>query len=158
LCINPIVPVDLSRSSDAAGELIRRGLPAVLSQALRTLIHSRMEVGFAAYHERYRDADIVLLEPEREDHTMFFTNIFSFSSRRAVCEHAYETTRRLLLARFSELEPVFARHGLTLRRDRLESPRGMWAGLGLSEDQGHGVVALTGRLEDALERLERMTR
>lgn len=156
ICINPLVPVDLSKSAEGAGELIRRGLPAVLSQAMRTLIHSRMEVGFAAYRERYRDADVVLLQPEREDHTMFFTNIFSFSSRRAVCEHAYETTRRHLLARYTEIAPVFARHGLTLRRDRLENGRGMWAGLGFSEHAGEGVGAVTSRLDSALDRIERL--
>ncbi len=159
LCVNPIVPVDLSKSADAAGELIRRGLPAVLSQAMRTLIHSRMEVGFAAYHERYRGSDIVLLEPEREDHTMFFTNIFSFSSRRAVCEHAYEATRRLLLARYDELAPVFARHGMKLRRDRLENGGGMWQGLGLEPHQGReDVEIVTSRLESMLDRVERLAR
>lgn len=154
ICINPIVPVDLSKS-EQAGELIRRGLPAVLSQSLRTLIHSRMEVGFAAYEERYRDADIVLLEPDRADHTMFFTNIFSFSSRRAVCQHAYDSTRRHLLARFDQLAPAFARHGLTLRRDRLESGGTLWSGLGMEHPDGD-VAEVTGRLGSALDRVARL--
>jgi predicted acylesterase/phospholipase RssA len=160
ICINPIVPVDLSKSPEASGELVRRGLPAVLSQSLRTLIHSRMEVGFAAYHERYKNADILVLEPNREDHTMFFTNIFSFSSRRAVAEHAYESTRSFLLANFDRLAPKFARHGLTLRRDRLTDPRGMWPGLGLDRhDRGGGsVAAFTGRFGDTLDRIERLSR
>ena len=60
---------------------------------------------------------------------MFFTNIFSFSERRAVCEHAYNAVRRDLLARYDELAPLFARHGVTLRRDILEEERGLWDGV-----------------------------
>ncbi|MCP4201097.1 MAG: hypothetical protein GY769_04105, partial [bacterium] len=49
------------------------------------------------------DADVVLIEPPREDYEDFFSNIFSFSSRRAVCEHAYDATRKSLLARHGAL-------------------------------------------------------
>ncbi|MEZ5313986.1 MAG: hypothetical protein R2862_10255 [Thermoanaerobaculia bacterium] len=56
---------------------------------------------------------MLLLEPDRDDHRMFFTNIFSFSARRAVAAHAYERTRRDLLTRYEDLAPVLARHGLT---------------------------------------------
>jgi hypothetical protein len=51
---------------------------------------------------------------------MFFTNVFSYANRRRVCEHAYQTTRKDLLANFDELEPVLARHGIRLLRDVLE--------------------------------------
>ena len=114
-----------------AATSLERGLPTVLSQTFRTLIHSRLETGMAAYQKRY-GADIVLLEPQRDDYQMFFTNIFGFADRRAVCEHAYRATRRAALARFDELAPVFERHGLELRRDVLEDPaRRLWAGVGL---------------------------
>src|SRR5258708_34632226 len=61
---------------------------------------------------------------------MFFTNVFGFSERRAVCEHAYRTTRRHLLGRFEELAAVFARHGVTLRPDVLEEERDLWEMVG----------------------------
>ena len=72
------------------------------------------------YDSLYEDADVVLLEPDRDDYSMFFSNIFSFSERSAVCSHAYESTRRDLLKRYDLLAPIVARHGLTLRRDILE--------------------------------------
>ena len=50
----------------------------------------------------------------------FFTNVFSFSGRHWVCEHAYQTTRQDLLARRGELQPVLARHGIRMRMDVLE--------------------------------------
>jgi predicted acylesterase/phospholipase RssA len=129
LCLNPIVPVDTLHAVERGfmdGELVDRGLPTVLSQTFRTLIHSRLEVGMAAYQRRFH-ADIVLLEPQRDDYQMFFTNIFSFSSRRAVAQHAYDATRAELRRRQAELEPIFARHGIGLRRDVLaETERDMW--------------------------------
>jgi predicted acylesterase/phospholipase RssA len=128
LCVNPIVPVDLHGAlPDAEGRLVDRGLGAVLSQTFRTLIHSRLQVGLAAYRERYPDADVVLFEPRRDDHRMFFTNIFTFSSRKAVCEHAYLATRRDLRQRAAALAPVLARHGMQLRHEVLaDDERTVW--------------------------------
>ncbi|MEO7794875.1 MAG: patatin-like phospholipase family protein, partial [Thermoanaerobaculia bacterium] len=109
-CINPIVPVDVSTDKAAGlyaeGELLRRGLPSVLSQTFRTLIHSRLDVGMKRYDHLYDDADVILLEPDRDDYEMFFSNIFSFSERSAVCAHAYQSTRRDLLKRYDVLAPI----------------------------------------------------
>jgi hypothetical protein len=159
LCINPIVPVDLHPGDDGTelGHLVDRGLPSVLSQTFRTLIHSRLQVGLASYANRYQDADVVLFEPRRDDYRMFFTNIFTFSSRKAVCEHAYEATRRDLLARYDELEPIFEGHGLRLRRDVLEDTRrSLWRGVGLpGTGRRHaGTKHTLDRLSADLDRLE----
>lgn len=168
ICVNPIVPVDTLGTVEAGlmrrGKLLDHGLPAVLSQTFRTMIHSRLEIGIASYETKYKDKDVVLLEPQSDDYLMFFTNIFSFSQRRAVCEHAYAAVRRDLLARYDELAPLFARHGLTLRRDVLEAERSLWDGVygdgprkqerpRKSAASGHTVVR---RLDDALSRLDRL--
>ena len=135
ICVNPLVPVDTLRSLDRervpAGGLLEHGLPSVLSQTFRTLIHSRLEIGMAAYSARYRDADVVLFEPGRDDYRMFFTNVFSFSARKSVAHHAYQSTRRSLRERADELEPILARHGVRLRREVLEAERDLWEGVGL---------------------------
>lgn len=123
LCINPLVPIDaatlVQRGELPPGALVDHGLPAVLSQTFRTLVHSRLEIGMASYVERYPDADIVLFEPDRDATEMFFGNLFSLEERHEVCEMAYHTTRRQLRARLPKLEPVFARHGITVRHDVL---------------------------------------
>lgn len=161
VCINPIVPVD-TRAAERSGEmsngvLIDRGLPSVLSQTFRTLIHSRLRLGFKAYEEKYPDADVVLLEPHGDDYLMFFTNIFSFSTRKAVCEHAYDETRKELLRRREELEPIFARHGVRMRIDVLEDPtRNLWRGVGLGDFRLRAPVAV--ELDAVLNRLERWVR
>ena len=125
LCVNPIVPYDARlgmRKGGAAGAaLVEGGLPVVLSQTFRAIIHSRMTAGLAKYRGQYPDSDVVLFEPEPDDREVFFTSLFSYAARQAVCEHAYETTRADLLRRAPVLEPLFARHGIAMRWDVLES-------------------------------------
>lgn len=123
-CINPIVPFEAIENDYEIKDLIRKnlmdeGLPAVLSQTFRTMIHSRMGVGIKNYEYSYPGRDIVLIEPGKDDYRMFFTNIFSFTNRKEVCEYAYQTTRKQLLMRADELQPVLEKYGLTLRTDRL---------------------------------------
>lgn len=164
LCLNPLVPVDTSeavaRGAMRSDKLIDRGLPTVLAQALRTMIRSRLKAGMAVYDQSFPDADVVLIEPNRDDYAMFFTNVFSFSSRRNTCEHAYQSTRRNLLARYDELAPIFERHGAVLRRDVLADTRlGLWKGVGLPDEdprwQPTSELGLaTSQLDGLLNRLE----
>ncbi|WP_323751869.1 patatin-like phospholipase family protein [Marinobacter sp.] len=122
--INPQVPIDASAAVRAgslkAGDLTHSGMPNLLSQTFRTMVYSRMQSGIAQYARDYPDKEILLFEPTRDDAKLFFSNVFSFQSRRMVCEHAYQMTRRDLLNRADELEPKLAQYGIKLRRDRLE--------------------------------------
>jgi predicted acylesterase/phospholipase RssA len=157
ICLNPIVPVDTTDSVAAGimkrGKLVNRGLPTVLAQTFRTMVHSRLTVGMASYKPRFPDVDVVLLEPGRDDYRMFFTNIFSFSSRRAICEHAYHTTRQQLRERRAELEPIFERHGIRVRGDILaEKDRDLWHAVGIPQPASMRTAA--GQLDRALDRLE----
>jgi NTE family protein len=158
-CINPIVPVDTIRSVELGimrrGRLADRGLPTVLAQTFRTIIHSRMGIGLSSYENRYSDKDVLVFEPRRDDYTMFFSNVFSFSNRKAVCEHAYQSTRRKLWQNRRRLEPVLARHGITLRLDVLEDPdRDLWDSVKLNERRPPSTSHLKERLDKALARVE----
>jgi NTE family protein len=176
LCINPIVPVNTAKAVEQglmdSHTLLDRGLVSVLSQTLRTVIHSRLEVGMASYQWKFLGANVVLIQPQRDDYLMFFTNIFGLSERQAVCEYAYKATRRDLLARYDELAPIFARHGVTLRKDILEEPRSLWEEV-FRGRPGHAPRAVAGksgtrpagkgsgrevltRLDGALSRLDRL--
>ncbi|MCZ7564170.1 MAG: patatin-like phospholipase family protein [Burkholderiales bacterium] len=122
LGINPLVPFDAHLPRPTGGrpeKLVEGGLPAVLAQTFRAIIHSRMQVGMRRYETEYPDSDIVLFEPNRNDAEMFFTNIFSYASRRRLAEHAYQKTRKELLERRHALAPVLARHGIAIRVDVL---------------------------------------
>jgi predicted acylesterase/phospholipase RssA len=134
LCLNPLVPFNatpVARAADAAGPAPRHripriadaGLPAVLSQTFRTLIHSRMELGMRQYHGAYPESDIVLFEPDQRDPEIYLANTFGYSQRRELAEHAYQQTRAMLRARRAKLGETFARHGIRVRDGVLDDPR-----------------------------------
>jgi predicted acylesterase/phospholipase RssA len=113
-CLNPIVPYS-SGSLHGQGRLAAGGLVNVLSQTLRAILHSRLEAGMTNYAAMYPDTDIFLFQPSNQDSEMFFTNIFSYSNRRRMCELAYQNTRMMLWERREEIGPKLARHGLRLK-------------------------------------------
>jgi NTE family protein len=123
ICINPLVPFDASsaarRSRLTVEKLNHGGLPLVLAQTFRAIIHSRMKVGMEKYRRQYPQADILLFEPDREDADMFFANIFSYAHRKQLCAAAYHKTRQSLLARRETLEPQLAKRGVRLNLARL---------------------------------------
>jgi NTE family protein len=132
LCLNPLVPFDCSAPlADGAmpreHRPIRRiadgGLPAVLSQTFRSMIHSRMELGMKHYERAYPDTDIVLIEPDHRDAELYLANTFSYGQRRRLAEHAYQQTRALLRSQRTSLGAKLAKHGISLRADRLGDPR-----------------------------------
>lgn len=154
--INPLVPFNASEDVDGPGEvdLMRHGLPVVLGQTFRSLIRSRMQVGVAAYHDRFPRAEIILLEPDRGDRRMFFANVFRYADRRRLVDHAFESTRRDLRRRARELAPVLERHGLVLDRRALADPsRGFQSSL---ERQRRADREVARTLTSTLDRLERL--
>ncbi|HUJ86798.1 MAG TPA: patatin family protein, partial [Burkholderiales bacterium] len=118
-CVNPLVPFNgataRARGKPRHEKLVEGGLPVVLSQTFRALIHSRMQVGMAKYDTEYEDADVLLFEPDPDDAEMFFVNVFSYANRKRVCDHAYRNTIRELRRRARVLKPLLARHGIALR-------------------------------------------
>jgi len=135
LCLNPLVPFNATApltASDrimpwAAPEPIPRivdgGLPAVLSQTFRSLIHSRMVLGMKSYEQSYPNTDILLIEPNQRDPELYLANTFSYSQRRHLAEHAYQQTRQTLRSRQSNLSAKLGRHGITLNHAVLDDTR-----------------------------------
>ena len=124
LCVNPLVPFDASSANRVRRLTIEKldhgGLPLVLSQTFRAIIHSRMKVGMEKYARQYPDADVLLFEPERENADMFFASIFSYAQRRRLCALAFATTRHNLRSRATALAPLLARHRIRIRAERLD--------------------------------------
>ncbi|MFN3303435.1 MAG: patatin-like phospholipase family protein [Roseateles sp.] len=125
ICLNPLVPYASDRRSAARDgqprihRLVDGGLPLVLSQTFRSLIHSRLELGLRGYELSHPQTDILLFEPHPRDAEFFLANTFSYRQRHHLAEHAYQVTRALLRERAATLGPRFARAGLTLREDLL---------------------------------------
>jgi predicted acylesterase/phospholipase RssA len=154
ICINPLVPFDASRPRPGSKTNVTdAGLPTVLSQTFRALIHSRMKVGMASYRSRYPAADLLLLEPDRHDDKFFFSNVFRYADRRRLVNHAYRMTRRDLLRQSDSLGRVLRRHGMRLRMEVLRARTRTFSSAS-AERMGRSRQ-VTQRLGAALDRLER---
>jgi len=165
LCINPLVPFDASRAAPGDRVTVRKldqgGLPLVLSQTFRAIIHSRMKVGMEKYRSRYPDSDVLLFEPDREDADMFFANIFSYRQRKRLCATAFAKTRQNIAARARELAPILRKHGISIRHDRLaETDRNI--GMAMTDPRplradaaNQSVRQTTRELRHTLDQLER---
>jgi NTE family protein len=164
ICLNPLVPFDalnarptvmqrgLPKERQSIPRIIDGGLPGVLSQTFRSMIHSRLEIGMKAYERDYPETDIVLIEPDQRDPEMYLANTFSYSQRRSLAEHAYQQTRHLLRARRSSLTAKFEKHGITVNEEVLADPkRQLVMPAPKASDLGKAVQ----RLEETLEDLER---
>ena len=132
LCVNPLVPFDaeapgahrvLRHGQRRIPKLVDRGLPAVLAQTFRTLIHSRLELGLKAYERSHPHTDILLFEPDHRDAELFFTNTFGYSQRRRIAEHAYQRTREWLRQHRGAVGATLARHGLAIDDAALADPQ-----------------------------------
>jgi NTE family protein len=90
-----------------------------------------------------------VFEPNEDDGEMFFTNIFSYSSRHRVCEHAFRSTLADLRNRREVLGPIFARHGLRLRDEVLDDPGlSVMDGVGKARRQTETTARLSRALDD----------
>jgi len=159
-CINPIVPIDAKQLDKVEHQikdgLIEQGLPSVLSQTFRMMIHSRMKAGFKNYEYAYPDSDFIVIEPKPSDYEMFYTNIFSFTNRRKVCEYAYQTTRKNLLERANEIQLKLKKYGIKLRIDILEDEtRTLYQAEDEKDIPTSGSDAIN-KVDNVLEKLDRI--
>jgi predicted acylesterase/phospholipase RssA len=119
LCINPMVPL----RNDGAhrplpGPLSGRGVAYVLDQALRIMLHGRMQYGLERYHAEHPEVDILLLEPDPEDLRMFRYNILRYGARRIIAELGYRATLQAFRRRRPAYTRMLARHGVGVRDPR----------------------------------------
>ena len=161
-CLNPLVPFNATRPQQLTHKLspnsgpqqrvpriVDGGLPAVMSQTFRAMIHSRLELGMKHYAHSYPHTDIVLLEPDHRDLEIFLANPFSYRQRRQMAEHAYQSTRHMLRSRKTILSTQLARHGIGLNMALLDDPRRqLVASMPAATRVGRAVASLEEILND----------
>src|SRR5690606_24691045 len=103
ILINPMVPVrnDLNRVQlktifEERGRIRDKGLTYVWDQTLRNELRLRVHAAINYLGYRFPGIDVLLLEPDEEDATMFLFNPMDFDSRRQIIEFAYDLTRKNL--------------------------------------------------------------
>ena len=162
LCLNPLVPFDATHArghrvlgqAEGIPRLVDGGLPVVLSQTFRTLIHSRLELGIKGYERSHPGTDIVLLEPDHRDPALFLANTFGYGQRRRLAEHAYQRTRSELRSRRGVLGATLARHGLALDEGALDDSHRTLLG-GRRPRAGNRTAHALRRLDEVLDDLQR---
>lgn len=162
LCLNPLVPFDattpqvakvmrrgLSNEKHHIPRIVDGGLPAVLSQTFRSLIHSRMVLGMRQYEHAYPNTDIILIEPDHRDPELYLANTFSYRQRRELAEHAYQQTRQMLRSRKTGLSAKLWRHGITLHHEALDDPKRHLSKPGKASTQvGRAITKLQEIMDD----------
>ena len=160
-CLNPLVPFDatkgrtrvLGRAHQPIPRMVDGGLPVVLSQTFRTLIHSRLEIGMKGYEASHPQVDMLLFEPDHRDPEMFLANLFGYGQRRLLAEHAYQQTRAQLRSQRSALAVTLAQHGLRLNHAALDETTRMLVSR-RARPSTYAARVLK-RLEEVLDELER---
>lgn len=161
ICLNPLVPFDASRPfgqavlgspEPAIPRLVEGGLPVVMSQTFRSLIHSRLELGLKGYEHSHPGTEVLLFEPDHRDPTLFLANTFGYRQRRALAEHAYQRMRTDLRARRAELGRRLAPHGLALDDAVLDDPTRSLLAPRARSTRAARALARLGATLDELER------
>ena len=119
ICINPLVPILNGASRSSLGPLSSHGVDTVLGQVLRILLHGRFEYGLNRYRTEHPEVDILLIEPKRDDLTMFRYDIMRYSARKALTRHGRLSALLTLRDRKGKLAKTLARHGVHFKQEPL---------------------------------------
>jgi len=152
--VNPIVPFENEQKTDEKSKLLKAGLPMILSQTFRSIVQSRLKSGLDKYTTHYPEADIVLVEPNKDDEMLFNTNLFSYSKRDQLCEYAYQQTRKQIQEKVDEIQKVLKRHAFSINTEHLYDEDRSLKDFLQQEKRGHSRVKR--RLDEALNQLERV--
>jgi predicted acylesterase/phospholipase RssA len=125
VCVNPIVPLRNVLDGPFNGHLSDKGMNWVLDQAMRIMLHGRMEYGLERYRAEHPEVDVLVLQPTREDMRMFRYNIMRYSARHVVAAYGYRSARENFRRHHALYSRIFARHGIKVAGARAlpEVPR-----------------------------------
>jgi NTE family protein len=103
------------------GSLRDKGMMWVFNQARRIGVQRSVDAAIARIRESGK-ADLLVLQPNREDGILAMYNPASYDARRGMLEHAYRLTRSQLSRAFIERDPVLARAGFVPRTSQSVPP------------------------------------
>ncbi len=166
ICINPMVPLNAKLTHPDENYISERGLPAIINQTVRTLLHSSLRYHIKNLQTKYPDVDIVLIQPGWDDHRMFSYNPMYYGSRLMLAEHGFETVTSGLLARYDYYRQVLKRHGVEVHTDFVQrelaamqrsgnDPRVVQKIIEAPEEGMPDLASALDRLEHNLHRLEK---
>jgi len=121
IVVNPMTPVrnDLEKVKiktifEDRGRIRDKGFTYVYDQSLRNEIRTKVRMAINLFGYRFPDTDILLIEPDEDDATMFLFNPMEFESRKQIVQYAYDLTRRKLRQNAELWKRSLDRHQITV--------------------------------------------
>lgn len=110
----------LNPTYESIGDL---GLFAILNQALRTALHTRLFLGLDKIRlDNSFKGDLILLEPTETDAEFFSLNPLAFWHREISAQHGYFSVKQTLERNFYELKRIFNAYALEVDLQELQKP------------------------------------
>ncbi|MBI3943845.1 MAG: patatin-like phospholipase family protein [Chloroflexi bacterium] len=114
VCINPAVPI--TAKGQRARRIASQGLPAIFSQAFRTVLHSSLTYQMKQLQRRHPGVDFILIEPGPDNQAFFIDNVMRYSSRITVAEQGYESVTLNLASSYEKYKAILAKHNIPITR------------------------------------------
>lgn len=121
VCINPVIPIYNNPEQMAirlitgrTAYLSQKGLVDILSQTLRIIIQKRINDIYENLTQKYPDVDFIIIQPDREDATLFSYNIMRYSSKIILARYGFLHTRRQIENNFEIIKEKFLKHGIII--------------------------------------------
>jgi predicted acylesterase/phospholipase RssA len=122
LVVNPMVPIrsevhlrDIPTGHGRMKRVRDKGLTWVYNQAARMRSDSTLHAGLARYRAEHPQVQVLLLEPDPSDATLFMHSPMNFAARRAILTHAYTTTYQTLRVSGSPLRALIEQRGFVAK-------------------------------------------
>lgn len=125
--VNPRVPMrnDTERfclptlTSGECGKIRNLGATYAWEQAQRIGIQEKFELALEICRRDHPDVDVVVIQPDREESSMFFQNPMSGAVRKFTMQNGYNITLGQFFRNYDKLKEVMQRHGLEVTDQRL---------------------------------------
>jgi predicted acylesterase/phospholipase RssA len=127
ICYNPFRPFsnrvvrkyDPSKDAYVAEgvQLADRGMLTILNQVLRTLLHSRLQLGLRQYQDDPNfKGDIILIEPTERDIDFFQMTPLAFWERRRAAQHGYMSVSQSIDTHYDMVRRILESYGILMTR------------------------------------------
>jgi len=100
--------------------LADQGMFTALNQVLRTLLHSRLQLGIEQYQDTPNfQGDIILIEPDESDLTFFKTAPMNPWAARSAAAHGYLAVTEVVEAHHDLIGRILQSYGVPVTRKRM---------------------------------------
>lgn len=98
-------------------QLADRGMLMILNQVLRTLLHSRLQLGLRQYQDDPNfKGDIILVEPTENDLDFFQMTPLAFWERRRAAQHGYMSVTSSIDTHYDMVRRILESYGILMTR------------------------------------------